>query len=405
MTIKRSARLSLVELRRKPYQPPRDPGFVRDKLRNRVADWRGARAIGQAVAEGHDLTDGSQFHYEGTLDELANKALADTREGHQDAAANTASVAEDARQQKDDAEARIEQLEEEDREDRETERQRSHLRGLGFFSYCLISAFCYLALLPQDMAAATGLPLAPFMQLVVAFTIGGILAVLAPHFAGDKWHEMDEARVTRAANPGLFERLKKELLVAIAIPVLVIVGIAVWRGKTFAAESETVGELFMDPQIANVAFALLAISAFLVACLAARAYCRLKPLREIKRKRRRNARSRKRQQRVADFAERLEAQARLHLDHLSVHLGKVEDKVGAVLATRRKYLRHRAGVIERKHRKRLIHKGLLPPHPGAAARQSPARAGTSPGGSPAVDIERLAREVRMSSNGQGRQAR
>jgi hypothetical protein len=355
-----TGRLKAAGLHGKAYQPPPDPAIVRARKRTKLADGRGARQIGHAEAEGHDLTDGNQHYYDGLIDEQANEALAETREGHQEAAANNERAAEDARQQQDDAMQRIIQIEQRDAEDAEVERERSHLRGLGPVAYFLILVFCYVVTLPQDNAAATGLPLSATMQLVVALTIGGVL-MLAAHFAGDKWRELDDARPQRVENPSEYERCKREFIAAVTIPLLVIAAVAIWRGRTFAAESDAVGGLFSSPMASNVAFGLLAICAFGVATFAARAYCRLKPLREIRRKRARNAAEREAQQCILDVAERVEAQAELNLEHLVEHLAKTEAKIEAWRAARKKHLHHRAAVLRHRRHTQLVKRGVLEP--------------------------------------------
>jgi hypothetical protein len=358
-----TGRLKAAGLHGKAYQPPPDPAILRARKRTQRTDNRSARELGHAAAESQELADGNQQHYDGLIDEQANEALAETREGHQEASANNDRAAEDARQQQDDAMREIIRIEERDAEDAEVERERSHLRGLGPFAYALILVFCYIVTLPQDNAAATGLPLSPTMQLIVALTIGGVL-MLAAHVAGDKWRELEEGRPQRAENPAEYESVKRELVGWIAVPLLVIAAIAVWRGYTFAAEAEVVDGLFSSPMASNVAFALLAVCAFGVATFAARAYCRLKPLREIRGKRAKNAAQRETQQTILDLAERVEAQAELNIEHLAEHVTKTEAKIEAWRSARKQHFHHRAAVLRHKRERRLVNQGALPPTTG-----------------------------------------
>lgn len=354
-------------LQGKKYEPPPLPSILRSNTRTEFADRRGAREIGRANAEDYSLCDeGGEYYYEQLIDEQANGALASTRDGYQQSCANVEKAGEDARQQRMDAEPRVIQIIERDRKDEETERKLAHLRGLGIVGYVFVVILGYIATLPQDIAAATGLPLPFAIQLVVAFTLGGVV-MLAAHFAGEKALELEQARSKRAEAPGAYEKLKHEYIAAIALPVLFILAVAVWRGQTFAAEAKAVGGLFTSATAANVAFTLLGIVAFLAVFSAAKSYLRVKALRETRTKRAENKAAREQQQGIIDINERVEAQAKLSLEHLSGHEAKVVARIEAWREARKKALRHRAGVATQKHHKRLVHKGLRLPQPPAAA--------------------------------------
>lgn len=264
-----------------------------------------------------------------------------------------------------------------------------------------VVALAYLAMFPQDLAAATGLPFSSTVQLIAALTLGTVL-LLAAHFAAEKLHELEEARSSRARDPGKFESLKREAIVAIVIPVGVIVSVALWRGQTFAAESKAVGGLFHSAAAANLAFTALAAAAFLATVAAARSYFRKKPLREIQRKRRLNGRVIRELQETIDTNERIEKQAVLTHRHLTEHEEKTLAAIEAWRQGRTKKLRHRAGKAHLKAHKKLVNKGLRPPEPPTTAptRREP---NTPSGGGNAVrariNLGDLADQVRTTTNG------
>lgn len=350
-----------IGLRGGQFQPPPKPRILRSKARTELADRRGAKNIGRAGAEEFDLSDSEgQYYYEGLIDAEAEGAIADTREAYEVARGNAEKVETDARQQRLDAEPKLFAVIEEDKEDEQVEQERAHLRGLGIVAYVFVLVVAYLAALPQDMAAATGLPLPPGMQLLAALTLGAAL-MLAAHFAGEKLLELDEARANRAREPGKYQTVKREAVALFATPLAFIVAVAIWRGQTFAAESKAVGGLFASATTANLAFTALALVAFAAAVTAARSYFRKKPLREIRRRRARNRKEKRRLEQIIDINERVEKQALLTLEHLDEQEDKTLAAIEAWRVGRKKKLRHKAGIAQLKHHKKLVHQGLVPP--------------------------------------------
>jgi septal ring factor EnvC (AmiA/AmiB activator) len=150
-------------------------------------------------------------------------------------------------------------------------------------------------------------------------------------------------------------------MLTLAVPVLFIVAVAVWRGETFAAESEATDGLFTSPMAANAAFTFLALAAFVATVLAARSYLRRKPLRDVRKKRARLRKLRDEQQAIMDLAERMQVQAQISLAHLREHEEHVAAEIEAWREARKKRFRHRASQREVKHRRKRIRSGTLPP--------------------------------------------
>lgn len=357
--------LRITGLQGKEYQPPADPAFLRRGHAN-LTDRRQAANIGRAVAEDHDPSDADgELYYAGVIDEEANEALAQTRGGHQQARANNENAAEDARVRAAAACQRIDEIDVQDAVDAEREAELAHLKGLGRAGYWFAVILSYVATFPLDMAAATGLPLPPAAQLIVAVTLGAV-TVLAAHFAGAKALELEEARQTRAEQPAHYARVRSEYLAALTAPMLVIVAVGAWRANTFADEARATGGLVTSSVAANLAFTFLSLVAFLAAFFATQSHLRVKPLREVRAKRRQNAIERDVRQIVVEVAEREQTQAQLNIEHLVEHEEKVLARIEATREKRKKRLRHTASVREHKHRRKLVHTGLRAPRPASS---------------------------------------
>ena len=355
-----SHRIKAAGLQGKEYQPPPDPPFLH-AIRSNIKDRHHAANIGKAAAEDHELTDDEgRFHYVGVIGEEAEEALAQTKDGHQKARANNENAAEDARLQGEAAQKRIEQINADDAKDAEFEASLGHLKGLGPIGYWFVAILAYVATFPLDAAAATGVPLPPGVQLILAATLG-LVIILAAHFAADKALELDEARHDRAGRPGEYNKIRNEYIAALAAPILTIIAIAVWRGQTFSAQAEAVGGLFTSSAATNIAFACLSIAAFLAAFFAAKSYLRVKPLRDIRKKRMRTAAMREEQMVIVEVSARVQAQAQLNVQHLLEHEEKTIARIEATGEKRKKLLCHSAGVREHKHHKKLVNQGLRPP--------------------------------------------
>src|SRR4051812_5580005 len=144
MYIKNTARRQSVGLVGREYQAPPKPRILRAGVKTSVGDLRGARGIGRAEAEEYDLRDDDGLYaYEGVIDEEANRALAETRDGHQVARSNVERAGEDARQQQMDAEAKLVQLMDEDAADAAKEKELEHVKGLGLVAYVFVVLLAY----------------------------------------------------------------------------------------------------------------------------------------------------------------------------------------------------------------------------------------------------------------------
>jgi hypothetical protein len=296
-----------------------------------------------------------------------------------------------------DAELALEEVQRRDAEDELVERGLSQRHGIGPVAYGSVAALSYAATLPYDLAATSGIPVSLAAQLVAGLGMAAVTLVAA-HVAGDRALDLEEARADRVDDPGRFEHAKREFLFAVSAPIAVIAAVAVWRGETFAAESRAVGGLFPSATAANMAFACLALAAFTAAFFAARSYLRLKPLRAIRARRAASREARDGLQLIIDTDERVVAQAELNVVHVSEHLEHTRAKIDAWRAGRKQQLRHRAGVAEREHVRRLVNKGLRRPDPTASSSPVQRNAATRRGGPP-LDLSRLADRVRASVDG------
>jgi hypothetical protein len=312
-------------LRGKQYEPPAQPTILRASLRMRLTDRVNARGTGGVMAQDEEILRGDDgtLHYVSVIDAHADGAIAGVEQSYETPKGNARDAGRDAELRQADAERELAHLEVEDAELTVVEDRLKDRRGLRPFGYAAVIALLYLITLPYDIAAASGLPIAPAMSALAGLTIGALLMVAA-HWAAHKEQDVDEARSSEEDDPAALRKALIQHRAVLVGTIGLIVGIGVWRAGTFQAQAEATGGIFAGGVFANIAFTLLALVAFLSAYLAGQAYVKLHPLRKVRAKRKKNGAQRQSQQAIVDTFERVAAQAVLTLEFLE------RDRIGVV---------------------------------------------------------------------------
>lgn len=354
----------------KEFEAPRKPDLQTHQLVVAFKDWRYGAQKGLADARGYGMVDEQGVpHAEGVIDAQARRAVEDQRHGFQIPKESAAKVRWDAVEQQVDAGREVGVLAEQDMKLSVEEEAQGRRHGPSEVGYAVILSFPYLLSLPVDFAAAMWTPLPPAGQWLLAFLIGAVM-LLAAHLAAVKIEDLREAHAQRAADSFSYRKEQFALGFALAAPLGVIVSTGIWRGGALAAEQQATGGL-VHGGAANVAFALLALLAFVVAVLAGVSYRRMAPLREVRRARAKIAAQRKGWQQTLDQAERTERQAELTLAYLAKREQHVIEAIRHRAVERKARLRQRAANVEMRERRKQTKKGATPgPYRLMGGRQS-----------------------------------
>ena len=383
-------------LRGKQYEPPARPSILRSNLGTRLTDRVNARGTGGVMAQDGEIlrgTDGT-LHYVSVIDAHADGAVAGVEQSYATPKGNARDTGRDAELRQADAERELAHLEVEDAELAAEEDRLKHRRGLRPFGYAAVIALLYLITLPYDVAAASGLPIAPAMSALAGLTIGALL-IVAAHWAAHKEQDVDEARGQNPDDPASVRKALIQHRAVLVGTIGLIIGIGVWRAGTFQAQAEATGGIFAGGVFANIAFTLLALVAFLSAYLAGQAYLKLHPLRKVRAKRKTNRTSRQLQQAIVDTFERVAAQAVLTLEFLERdHTGVVAQIEAWREARTHKFL-HDVRVREHRRRQQQLRNG----EPDAATRPLaiPPISVTDPR-LRAIDMSALADDIKSRAN-------
>jgi hypothetical protein len=338
-------------LRGKQYEPPARPTILRSNFRTRLTDRVNARGTGGVMAQDGEILRGDDgtLHYVGVIDANADGAIAGVEQSYEKPKGNVQDTGRDAELRQADAGRELAQLEVEDGELAREEDRLKDRRGLRPFGYAALIALLYLITLPYDVAAASGLPIAPAMSALAGLTIGALLMVAA-HWAAHKEQDVDEARGQERDDPAAIRKALIQHRAVLVGTIGLIIGIGIWRAGTFQAQAEATGGIFAGGVFANIAFTLLALVAFLSAYLAGQAYLKLHPLRKVRAKRKKNRTSRQVQQAVVDTFERVAAQSVLTLEFLERDQAGVIAQIEAWREARTHKFLHDVRV--REHRRR-----------------------------------------------------
>jgi len=340
-------------LRGRQFAAPPRPAILRSDRRTRIADKANAWSTGSVMAKDDQvlLDDDGQLHYRSLIDHEADGAIASVRQSYETPKGNAREAGQDAELRQEDAERELAELDDEDRQDEVIEDRLKQRRGLKPLGYALLLALLYLITLAYDVAAASGLPIAPSMQTLAALTIGALIMVAA-HWAAHKEQDVEEMRERQPENPEGLRQALIQYLAAVFSAIALIIGIGLWRYFTFEAEAKATGGIFAGGAAANIAFTLLALVAFFAAYLAGQAYLKLHPLRKIRAKRERTRERRKLQQNLIDTAERIKTQALLTLQFLEHDEAGVVRQIEAWREARKDKFMHDVRVREHRQRQK-----------------------------------------------------
>ena len=270
-------------------KPPARPSILRSNLGTRLTDKVNARGTGGVMAQDGEILRGGDgtLHYVSVIDAHADGAIAGVEQSYEAPKGKARDTGRDAELRQAEAGRELAQLEVEDADLAAEEDRLKDRRGLRPFSYAALIALLYLITLPYDVAAASGLPIAPAMSALAGLTIGALLMVAA-HWAAHKEQDVDQARGQEHDDPAALRKALIQHRSVLVGTIGLIIGVGVWRAGTFQAQAEATGGLFAGGVFANITFTLLALVAFLSAYLAGQAYLKLHPLRKVRAKRKKN---------------------------------------------------------------------------------------------------------------------
>jgi hypothetical protein len=386
------ARQRLGGLRRKDYEPPRKPDVLTRPLVVAFDDRNKARDVGDAAAYGHDETmrgERGELHIDRMIDAQAARAIADQRYSYGRPKEAAEQARQDAIEQQRDAGREIAELAKRDAEKAAEEAALGERHGPGTVGYCLLRLVLFLVTLPVDYGAAQGLPLPPGLQALLAVLLGAAI-VGAADYAAKKIEDLRQAYHRRTEDPFGYRQDQVLLVAAIALPIAFIGGTTIWRGETFAAEAEMSAGAF-DAGAANLALALIALLTFGLGVLAGLAYRRIKPLRAIRRQRRRIKAEQQTWQAACDKAERLQRQAEVTRDYLNQRESKTLEAIRRWAEERKARVAHNAAKQRLKVLRREGRRGAGGTDGPAAVRpMAPGPAGSP--GSESADLDNASAE-------------
>jgi hypothetical protein len=346
------------------YRPPRRSHLLTKPF---LLDRGSANQLGKGRANELEMVDKEgRLFVERQIDERVERAITDQQHGYARAIAAAEQVRHDAIEQREDCERETRELEDHDEQELRPREQS----------------------LPADIGAAQLLPLAPAMQLLLGVLLGAAMT-WAAHGAAKKLDDLREAHGNRAEDAFGYAIERVQVIAAIAIPILVIIGTAIMRGQVFTAAERATGGL-VQGDAANVAIAFVALLGFATAMMAGHAFHRVKPLREVRQLRAANLAQRKLFQHRVDDAQRLERQAEVTIAYLNERQQQMVDGLRHWGAERKARINQRAATVELKSRTKRIAQdsGAAEPGNGSAGiplkpQRAPRRLGMDTGADPA----------------------
>jgi hypothetical protein len=369
------------------YRPPRRSHLLTKPF---LLDRGSANQLGKGRANELEMVDKEgRLFVERQIDERVERAITDQQHGYARAIAAAEQVRHDAIEQREDCERETRELEDHDEQElRPREQSLGDRRGPTRLGYGLLLLCTFLMLLPADIGAAQLLPLAPAMQLLLGVLLGAAMT-WAAHGAAKKLDDLREAHRNRAEDAFGYAIERVQVIAAIAIPILVIIGTAIMRGQVFTAAERATGGL-VQGDAANVAIAFVALLGFATAMMAGHAFHRVKPLREVRQLRAANLAQRKLFQHQVDDAQRVERQAEVTIAYLNERQQQMVDGLRHWGAERKARINQRAATVELKSRTKRIAQdsGAAEPGNGSAAtplkpQRAPRRLGMDTGADPA----------------------
>ncbi len=339
-----------------PSLAPPLPGILRPARSTRLGDQMKARTTGGITAVNARVLrdDDGRLHVLNGMNDQADGAAASTRRDYQASRADALAAGRDAELRQAAAKRSLAGLEGEDAVLAATEARLADLRGIKAFGYAAVLCLLYLITLPYDVAAASGLPIAPELQ-ALAGALLGVLILIAAHLAAHKEQDVEEARGRQHDDPEGHRQVLIQYRAVLCGGIALVVGIGIWRALTFAAEAKATGGVFAGGMWANVVFTVIALVGFFAAYVAGQAYLKLLPLRKIRTERTRNRRARQAQQDVIDTSERIQADAGLTLDFLEQDEAGVIEEIEAWREARGQQFMHDMRVREHRRRQQLKH--------------------------------------------------
>jgi hypothetical protein len=388
----------ITRLKGKEFEPPRKPDMQTHPLVVAFNDRRYGTQKGQADAGGYGMADEQGVpHAECLIDEQAERCTADQRHGFRYPKENADKIRQDAVEQQADAIRELGAATKRDAKLKAEEEALGRRQGPSRIGYALILIVLFALTLPIDYGAAMWTPLPPLGQWMLAFLIGGV-TVLCAHQAAKKVEDLQEAHGQREEDPFAYRKEQIALGFGLSIPLAVIVGTTMWRAQAFASDARATGGL-VHSGAANIAFALLALMAFVVAVLAGISYRRMEPLLEIRNERAEIQAQRELWQHMLDQAERLQRQAELTLAYLDEREEHVIRAICHWAGERKARLRQRAATVAMRKRRKQAKNGRtpIPPLPAPTADQGSPTTETDT----QLDLDDLLREPddRVHANG------
>lgn len=342
---------SQTQLRGRRFQPPRERWFTMHPLIVRILDWWRGRQLGIAFAFGQRVRgEDGRLYVDAEVDAQTQKAQARVRNGYSRVIAATEEAQRDARERMTLAEAQRRSAAERDRELAGREAQFGERNGPNRLQLGSTLTLLFLLTLPIDVGAAQLLPLTTGMQTLLVVTLGGGM-VLSADVASRKIEDLREAYERRLEDAFALVQEKTLLAAAIVTPLGVVGGTTLLRSEAFGIAAKSAGRTVpLGP--ANVAFAFIALMAFVIAILVGLSYRHVKPLRAVRRERRKlDARANELDENVASDGS-LERQADVRLQALSARREQALKVLEAWGAERKARIRHHAAVVESRVRRR-----------------------------------------------------
>jgi hypothetical protein len=314
----RNKKQPVVRLTGRQFREPSEPRELRS-IATKARDRQAAKEYGSGLAHGIEMSDADgELHLDRQIDAEVGELIARTEVEYGRPIEAAQSVRDDALEEQEDAGREVATFEAEVADLKEKEASLGERHGPSTLGYTALMVFSFLMLLPADVGAARNLPLAPGLQTLVAVLLGGGMTWVA-HYAGKKIEELREAHEDREQDRFRFAQERVLLALAIAVPVIVDVVTAIWRGQVFGVDARLTGGVSQGGA-ANVAFAVIGLLAFLTAVIASLAYRRMQPLREIRSETEEKSKQLKGWQLVADAAQRRERAGEVTIQWLNERL-------------------------------------------------------------------------------------
>jgi hypothetical protein len=316
-----------------------------------VGDRRDARVVGRADAHDFGLVDAKGVLYvDRWIDAHAARLLSD---GAAAFARERERVEwrrkEAAREQR---RRRIEWKRARRHERRERASAHAAQRGRGSSRIGLVTRHVVLfaVALPGDWEAAVGSPLPAAGQIAMAVGLGAGMVVAAAAASG-ALEELREAHDNRRDDELGLVLASIKLAVALILPVLLIVAVAVWRGQALADVARATAGLIHGGAM-SVALGLLTAVAFVTAVLGGATFERGHAVRAARRSYATAQSGRRAAEQQYGQATAAEEQAVMKLARLHQERDRRIDSIRAWAEERKAGIRHRAAATELRHRHR-----------------------------------------------------